>query len=94
MARQHGESVDVERDVPRSCWSPECPHDGPGHATFLRRRREWFQKPPGLINVLWWLPAGEIPTLDDAVRPLRHLQELGSSSEGWGFAAPLDPPSV
>ena len=64
-----------------------------GHASYLRRRREWFRKPNGLINVLWWIPEGETPTLADAVRRLRHLEANGPSPEGWGFAAPLEPPS-
>ncbi len=64
-----------------------------GHASYLRRRREWFQQPPGLINVLWWIPAGEIPTLADAVRRLQHLEANGPSEQGWGFATPLDPPA-
>jgi hypothetical protein len=64
-----------------------------GHAMYLRRRRDWFRKPGGLINVLWWTPVGELPTLADAVRRLRHLEANGPSPEGWGFASPLDPPS-
>lgn len=63
-----------------------------GHAMYLRRRREWFQKPSGAINVLWWLPAGEIPNLDDAVRRLRHLEQHGPSQQGWGLTSPHDPP--
>ena len=46
-----------------------------GHASYLRRRREWFRKPDGLINVLWWIPVGEIPTLTDAVRRFRRTAE-------------------
>ena len=56
-----------------------------GHASYLRRRAEWFQRPDGLINVLWWSPAGEIPTLEDAVRRLRHLEQHGPSEHGFGF---------
>jgi len=63
-----------------------------GHSSYLRRRREWFQKPEGLINVLWWIPAGQIPTLEDAVRRLRHLEANGPSQEGFGLTKPLDPP--
>ena len=64
-----------------------------GHAIYLRRRREWFRKPDGLINVLWWIPAGEVPTLSDAIRRLHHLEVHGPSQQGWSFSAPLDPPS-
>lgn len=63
-----------------------------GHVAYLRRRREWFQQPSGLINVLWWLPAGAIPDLTDAVRRLRHLEANGPSDVGWDFRSPLDPP--
>ena len=34
-----------------------------GHASYLRRRTEWFQVPNQPITVLWWIPEGEIPTL-------------------------------
>ena len=63
-----------------------------GHASYLRRRAEWFQQQDGLINVLWWIPAGEIPTLDDAVRRLRHLEAHGPSQVGFDFRTILDPP--
>lgn len=63
-----------------------------GHASYLRRRQEWFQRSDELINVLWWLPAGDLPTLADAVRRLRHLEAHGPSQEGFGLTAPLDPP--
>ncbi len=64
-----------------------------GHASYLRRRSEWFQRPEGLINVLWWIPAGDIPSLSDAVRRLRHLEANGPSQEGFGLTAPFDPPA-
>ena len=63
-----------------------------GHASYLRRRAEWFQRPGGLINVLWWIPVGEIPTLDDAVRRLRHLEAHGPSQEGFGLRDDVAPP--
>jgi hypothetical protein len=63
-----------------------------GHSSYLRRRADWFQKPNGPINVLWWLPAGEIPTLEDAVDRLDHLAEHGPSDRGWPLTKPFDPP--
>lgn len=64
-----------------------------GHASYLRRRREWFQQPSGITNVLWWLPAGEIPTINDAVRRLDHLRDHGPGPEGFGFRDDIAPPS-
>ena len=65
-----------------------------GHSSYLRRRTEWFQRSDGLINVLWWIPAGETPTLHDAVRRLRHLEAHGPSHEGFGFRAEVPPPDA
>ena len=65
-----------------------------GHASYLRRRAEWFQKPDRPINALWWIRAGHIPTLEDAVRRLDYLTEHGPSEQGWSlsqrFPAPDD----
>lgn len=63
-----------------------------GHASYLRRRSEWFQKPDVPINVLWWLPAGEIPTLTDAVNRLDYLTEHGPSDRGWPLTTPREKP--
>lgn len=64
-----------------------------GHASYLRRRTEWFQRPDGPINVLWWVAAGEIPTLEDAVSRLDHLSLNGPSELGWTLAKPLPRPA-
>ncbi|MEM8745205.1 MAG: DUF3291 domain-containing protein [Actinomycetota bacterium] len=65
-----------------------------GHAMYMRRRREWFEKQDRLITVLWWITAGEIPTLDDAVRRLDHLNEHGPSEVGWTIAHRLPRPDL
>ena len=36
------------------------------HVAFLRRRAEWFEKLAGPPTVLWWIPAGNRPTLAEA----------------------------
>lgn len=64
-----------------------------GHASYLRRRREWFQDPARPINVLWWLPAGDIPTLADAVDRLDGLIEHGPSDQGWPLTQPRPAPA-
>jgi hypothetical protein len=59
------------------------------HVEFLRRRREWFAA--GSTGVaLWWIRAGALPTLDDAVRRLAHLQRVGPSPYAFSFASPFD----
>lgn len=65
-----------------------------GHGSYLRRRTEWFQKQDRNINVLWWLPAGELPTLEEAVTRLDHLNEHGPSDEGWPLTKPRAAPDA
>ena len=65
-----------------------------GHGSYLRRRNEWFQKQEGHINVLWWLPAGRLPTLAEAIERLDHLNEHGPSDEGWPLTKPRPAPEA
>ncbi len=65
-----------------------------GHASYLRRRTEWFQVPDRPITVLWWIAAGELPTLEGAVKRLNYMAEHGPSDAGWSLTKPLDPPTA
>ena len=38
-----------------------------GHVDFLRRKREWFHRFGEAAVALWWVPAGERPTLGRSV---------------------------
>ncbi|KYF52183.1 hypothetical protein BE08_03945, partial [Sorangium cellulosum] len=38
----------------------------PDHAAVMRRRREWFVPMKEAYAVLWWIPAGHIPTVAEA----------------------------
>jgi uncharacterized glyoxalase superfamily protein PhnB len=62
------------------------------HASYLRRRREWFQHEDQAMNVLWWTPAGTVPTLAEAVERLEHLRRHGPSHTGWPLARTVPPP--
>jgi hypothetical protein len=57
------------------------------HTPFLVRRREWFQRPTEAHQVLWWVPAGAIPTLAEGMARLRHLREHGPSPHAFTFKA-------
>lgn len=56
------------------------------HATFLRRRGEWFEKLPGPPSVLWWVPAGHRPTLAEAKKRLDRLASFGPTATAFTFA--------
>lgn len=62
-----------------------------GHGAYLRRRTEWFERPPDAFAVCWWIPAGTVPDVHDAVRRLDCLRANGPSDEGFGLHDLRDP---
>ena len=60
----------------------------------LRDRRQWFQKIDGPILALWWIPAGHIPTVAEAIAKLAHLKEHGPTRDAFTFRAPFPPPGA
>lgn len=56
-----------------------------GHLDVLRRRSEWFELPKAPFQVLWWVPAGHIPTVEEAVGRLELLRGKGPSPSAFGF---------
>src|SRR5215831_15094604 len=59
---------------------------------FLRRRREFFQHMAEAFLVLWWIPAGHIPTLDEAIAKLDEIRRNGPAPGAFTFREPFDPP--
>jgi hypothetical protein len=55
-----------------------------GHTAVMRRRREWFERLP-MYMVLWWVPCGHLPTLDEALHRLAHLREHGPTAYAFTF---------
>jgi Domain of unknown function (DUF3291) len=56
-----------------------------GHLDVLRRRAEWFELPKTAFQVMWWIPAGHVPTVETAVERLQHLRTHGPSPRAFGF---------
>jgi hypothetical protein len=55
------------------------------HVEFFRRHREWFEKMNTPSLVLWWIPAGHQPTLEEAVDRLRYLEQHGPTPLAFTF---------
>jgi Domain of unknown function (DUF3291) len=53
------------------------------HTSFLRRRREWFEKLDDAYLVCWWIPAGDVPTVEEAVERLERLRADGVSDDAF-----------
>jgi hypothetical protein len=62
------------------------------HLSVLRQKKNWFEKPTAPILALWWVPAGETPTIESAKRALQSLAQHGSSQQAFTFAKPFPEP--
>jgi hypothetical protein len=62
------------------------------HRGVMRRRREWFARFDGPYMALWWVPAGEIPRVEEARERLEHLRAHGPTLAAFTFAAPFPAP--
>ena len=60
------------------------------HTPFLARRKEWFQMPKEGTMVLWWIPAGHVPTLEEAAKRLNYLREHGPGPQAFTFKRAFD----
>lgn len=64
------------------------------HVAPLRDRKQWFEPIEGPILALWWVPAGHIPTVAEAVERLAHLKAHGPSADAFTFRTPFPPPGT
>jgi hypothetical protein len=55
------------------------------HLDPLRRRREWFLPNTTPNTVLWWIPAGTVPTVAEAMERLATLTRSGPGPEAFTF---------
>jgi hypothetical protein len=65
------------------------------HLDVLRRRQEWFSH-EGLEHylVLWWVRAGQLPTVDEAWDRLETLTKLGAGPEAFNLRQVYPAPAI
>jgi Domain of unknown function (DUF3291) len=61
------------------------------HREFLRRRREFFEAPTEVFLVLWWVPDGHVPTMEEAMARLDHLRAHGPTPHAFTFRHRFEP---
>lgn len=64
------------------------------HVEIFRRRREWFERFESTYLGLWWVPAGTIPTVEDAKLRLASLDEHGPTPYAFTFKQRFAPEQV
>jgi hypothetical protein len=64
-----------------------------GHTAVMRNRKQWFEQ-LDLYMVLWWVPAGHEPSVDQAKQRLEHLKRHGPTPYAFTFRASFPHPDV
>jgi hypothetical protein len=64
------------------------------HVEIMRRRSEWFVKMNEAFLVLWWVPKGHIPTIEEAKAKLELLRRNGPSAQAFTFRQAFPPPDA
>ena len=55
------------------------------HAQIMSRRKEWFKMMKDTYTVLWWVPQGHRPSLQEARIKLELLKSRGPTPEAFTF---------
>jgi|SRR5579863_3630047 len=64
------------------------------HLQIMRRRREWFEGMAQAYLVLWWVPRGHRPTVEEAIERLEALRRHGPQQRAFTFRALFPPPDA
>lgn len=63
------------------------------HTSVLRDRNKWFAKHEGAHLAMWWIPAGHIPTPQEAKERLAHIDKNGETEYAFTFKNLYLPPT-
>ena len=55
------------------------------HKRVYSRRHEWFEKMDQRYFVMWWVPAGHLPTIAEAVERLEYFKKNGATDHAFGW---------
>lgn len=60
------------------------------HAQFYKKRAAWFELMERPHMVMWWVPEGHLPTLDEAYDRLTQYEAEGPTGHAFGWAEIMD----
>lgn len=92
--RPMGDDVLVNMSVWRDVESLNKYVYGSAHVEIMRRRKEWFQRLKDAYVVLWWVPKGHRPTVQEAVARLERLREAGPTEAAFTFRRAFPAPDA
>jgi hypothetical protein len=56
------------------------------HKKFMDRGKEWFEVLTDKHFVMWWVPEGHHPTIEEAMDRLQYLQQNGDTDHAFGWS--------
>lgn len=62
------------------------------HVELIKDREAWFNKMGESHQALWWIPAGHIPSIEEAQKQLEYIRKHGPSAQAFTFAKPYPRP--
>jgi len=68
--------------------------DSAQHLEVFQSRRDWFEQPTRSPIALWWIPAGEIPTIEEGRRRLELLWAQGPTRYAFTFRSAFAAPEL
>ena len=64
------------------------------HTPVMAQRRQWFAHWDGAYQALWWIPAGHIPSVDEALGKIWLLERWGATPHAFTFKARFPAPGL
>lgn len=64
------------------------------HREVMIQRRNWFEKPDGLYQALWWIPAGHIPSPEEGLSRIELLKAQGPTQAAFNFKTRFPAPGA
>lgn len=62
------------------------------HRAVMAGRRQWFARPQGAYQALWWVPTGHRPTPQEGLERLALLERDGPGPQAFTFRRTFPPP--
>jgi hypothetical protein len=62
------------------------------HARLFKDRRLWFEFPKEAHFLMWWVPDGVVPTVEQAKARLNHIRTHGPTAHAFTFKERFAPP--
>ena len=55
------------------------------HNKIMSKRKQWFERTEAAYTVLWWIPQGHVPSMEEASKRLDCLKQNGPSAHAFNF---------